>query len=51
LNAIGERFTAAVEIVKLGFGDGVIDIDGGHEELASFLHLVETMKRRWWFLR
>ena len=43
LEAVGERFAAAVEVVELGFGDGVVDVDGGHEQLAGFEHLVEAM--------
>ena len=43
LDAVGERFAAAVEVVELGLGDGVVDVDGGHEQLALLQHLVEAM--------
>src|SRR5208282_2677848 len=43
LDAVGERFAAAVKIVELGLGDGVVDVDGGHEQFALFQHLVEAM--------
>ena len=34
LDAVDERFAAAVEIVELRFGDGVVHVDGGDEQLA-----------------
>ncbi len=43
LDAVGQRFAAAVKIVELGFGDGVVDVDGGDEQFARFLHLVKAM--------
>src|ERR1017187_9953201 len=43
LDAVGERFAAAVEVVELGLGDGVVDVDGRHEQLALFQHLVQAM--------
>ena len=43
LDAVGERFAAAVEIVELRFGDGVVDVDGRHQQLAGFQHLIKAM--------
>src|SRR4051794_32040337 len=43
LDAVRERFAAAVKIVELRFSDGVIDVNRGHQQLASFLHLIQTM--------
>ena len=43
LDAVGERFAAAVEVVELRLGDGVVDVDGGNEKLALLQHLVEAM--------
>ena len=43
LDAVRERFATAVEIVELGFGDRVVDVDGRDEELACFQHLVQPM--------
>ena len=43
LDAVGQRLAAAVKIVKLGFGDGVIDVDGRHQKFSGFLHLIEAM--------
>ena len=34
---------ASVEVVELGLGDGVVDVEGGDEELALLLELVETV--------
>ena len=34
---------AAVKVVELGLGDGVVDVDGGEEEGAVLLHGVETV--------
>src|SRR5581483_7206798 len=43
LDAVDQRLAAAVEVVELGFGDRVVDVDGGHEELALLEHLVEAV--------
>ena len=43
LDAINEAFAATVGVVELGFGDGVIYVDGGEEELSCGLSLVETV--------
>ena len=43
LDAVRERFAAAVEIVELRLGDGVVDVDGRDEQLARFEHLVKAM--------
>jgi len=43
LDAIDERLSAAVEVVELGFGDGVVDVDGGNLELALLVKLVEIV--------
>ena len=34
---------AAVEIVEFAFGDAVVDVDGGEEKRAGFVHVVETV--------
>ena len=34
---------AAVEVVELALGDAVVDVDGGEEKRAGFLHFVEAM--------
>jgi hypothetical protein len=33
----------AVEVVELALGDGVVDVDGGEQELAGLLHLVQAL--------
>ena len=43
LEAVGAGFAAAVEVIEFGFGDGVVDVDGGDEELAGLHHLVEAV--------
>ena len=43
LDAVDQGFAAAVEVVELRFGDRVVDVDGGNEQRALFLHAVEAM--------
>ena len=43
LDAVRERFAAAVKIVELRFRDRVVHVDGGNQQLAGFQHLVEAM--------
>ncbi len=51
LDAVDQRFTAAIEVVKLRFGDRIIDVDGRKGQFALFHHAVQDAPRRWWFLR
>ena len=34
---------AAVQVVELRFGDGVVDVDGGEEKCTGFHHLIEAV--------
>lgn len=43
LDTVDEGLTAAVEVVELGLGDGVVDVDGGDKELALLEHAVEVV--------
>jgi len=43
---IGKRVLAPVEVVKLGFGDGIVHVDRREEETAVLLHGVETVDTR-----
>ena len=43
LDAVDQRLAAAVEIVELGFGDRVVDVDGREGELAVLGHLIEAL--------
>lgn len=43
LDTVDERLTAAVEVVELGLGDGVVDVDGGDEETLALQHAVEVV--------
>mmetsp|Transcript_10109 Transcript_10109/g.30251 ORF Transcript_10109/g.30251 Transcript_10109/m.30251 type:complete len:533 (+) Transcript_10109:448-2046(+) len=42
-DAVGQRVAAAVHIVKLGLGDGVVDVDGREQERVAGLHLIEAL--------
>ena len=46
LDAVGQRFAAAVEVVELALGDRVVDVDRRHLQLAALVHLVEPMDAR-----
>ncbi len=41
LDAVDQRFAAAVEVVELGFGNAVVDVDGRNLKRAVFEELVE----------
>ena len=43
LDPVNKRLPAAVQIVKLGLGHGVVDVDGGHLQLVVLEHLVEVV--------
>lgn len=43
LDSVNERLTAAVQVVKLGLGDAVVDIDGGDKELVVLEHAVQVV--------
>ena len=46
LDAVSQRLAAAVEIVELRFGNGVVDVDGRNQQLALLHHLVEPVHAR-----
>jgi len=43
LDTVDERLTATVQVVELGLGDGVVDVDGGDEETLALQHAVEVV--------
>lgn len=43
LDTVNKRLTATVEVVELGLGDGVVDIDGRDLELVLLEHSVEVV--------
>jgi hypothetical protein len=43
LDTVQKGLTASVQVVELGLGDGVVDVDGGELELALLHHLVEVV--------
>ena len=43
LDAVGQGLAAAVEVVELGLGHGVVDVDGREEQLAFGFQLVEAV--------
>lgn len=51
LDTINERFAASVVVVKLGLGNGIVDVDGGDLQLAITESLVQVMNTSGGFLR
>jgi|GEM_PF-6345382 hypothetical protein len=51
LDPVGQRFAAAVEVVELGLGHGVVDVDRGEEQGPLGLHLIEAVDAGRRFLR
>ncbi len=43
LDTVDKRFTAAVEVVELGLGNGVVDVDGWDKETLALEHSVEMV--------
>ena len=43
LDTVDERLTATVQVVELGLGDGVVDVDGRHAQLVLLEHTVEVV--------
>ena len=43
VDAVDQRVAAAVEVVELGLGHGIVHVDGGELEAASLGHLVQAM--------
>ena len=43
LDAINQRFAAAIQIVELGLGDGIVDVDRREFQFATFKHLIQTV--------
>jgi len=50
-DAIDERLAATVEVVKLGFGHRIVDVDGGDLQFSLLVELVEVMDAGGGFLR
>ena len=43
LDTVNKRLAATVEVVELGLGDGVVDVDGGDLELVLLEHSVKVV--------
>jgi hypothetical protein len=43
LDAVDQGLTASVKVVKLGLGNGVVNVDGRNKELALLEHLVQVV--------
>lgn len=43
LDTVDEGFSATVQVVELGLGDRVVDVDGGDKQLALLQHTVEVV--------
>ena len=50
LDAVDQRFAAAVEIVEFGLRDRIVDVDRGETERSLLVHLVEALHPRRRFL-
>mmetsp|Transcript_60139 Transcript_60139/g.68467 ORF Transcript_60139/g.68467 Transcript_60139/m.68467 type:complete len:448 (+) Transcript_60139:448-1791(+) len=50
-DTIGERVSATVDVIELGLGDRVVDVDSGEQEFTSLGHLVESQDTGGGFLR
>ena len=52
IDSVDQRIPAAVKIVELRFGHGIVYVDRRNQKLAGFLmHLDRVDARRWWSLR
>lgn len=51
LDAVNEGLAAAVQVVELGLGDRVVDVDGRNKELALLEHAVEVVNTSGGLLR
>jgi hypothetical protein len=51
LDTINERLTASVQVVELGLGDRVVDVDGWDEKSALLQHSVQVVDTGGGFLR
>ncbi|KAH6604358.1 hypothetical protein Trco_007804 [Trichoderma cornu-damae] len=43
LDSVNQRLAAAVQVVKLGLGDAVVDVDGRDQQLALLEHAVQVV--------
>jgi hypothetical protein len=43
LDSVNQRLTAAVQVVELGLGDAVVDVDGRDQKLALLEHAVQVV--------
>ena len=50
-DAVCQAFAAAVEVVKFGFRDRIVDVDGGDLQFATGVHLVQSVDARGGLLR
>jgi hypothetical protein len=51
VDGVNQRVPAAVQVVELGLGHGVVDVEGGEQQLALLHHLVQAVHARWSSLR
>src|SRR3546814_3218516 len=43
LDAVDQRLATAVQVIELGFGNRIVDVDGREGQLALLRHLVQTV--------
>ena len=51
LDTINQRLPAAVQVIELGLGDRIVDVDGGDQEARLFQHAVQVVHARRRLLR
>lgn len=51
VDGVDQRVTATVDVIELGLGDRVVNVDGGEEEGSFLHHLVESVDTSGGFLR
>jgi len=51
VDGVDQRVTATIDVIELGLGDGVVDVDGGEEEGSFLHHLVKSVDTSGGFLR
>ena len=44
-DAIGKRVPASVDVVEVGLGDAIVDVEGWEEGLARVCHVLQSVAR------
>ena len=43
LDTIDERFSASIQVIEFGFGDRVVDVDGGYKQAFALEHPIQVV--------